>query len=154
MLGNDVQLLPVSNIGVAKPYAVKLGLTKDGMPCHQQKTLKPGTKVIATTTQCKTPAKARVTNVLDENDPRLLSFVAQCNGVSVECLVDSDATHSFVKHDVVVKTGCTTAAAPVLSVMLANEKTVISDSLAHLDLMAVGAGTEYSMPGVPCHVLP
>ena len=76
MLGNDVSLLPVSNVSIAELHAVKLGLTKDGMPCHQHRTLKPGTKVIATTTQCKTPAKARVTNVLDENDPRLLSFVA------------------------------------------------------------------------------
>ena len=76
MLGNDVALLPVSNVGVAELHAVKLGLTKDGMPCHQQKTLKPSAKVIATTTQRKTPAKARVTNVLDESGPRLLSFVA------------------------------------------------------------------------------
>ena len=76
MLGNDVLLLPVSNVGVAESHAVKLSLTKDGMPCHQQKTLKPGTKVIATTTQCKTPAKARVTNFLDENGPHLLSLVA------------------------------------------------------------------------------
>ena len=70
-------------------------------------------------------------------------------------MVDSGATHSFVKHNVVVKTGCTTAAAPVLSVTLADENTVVSDSLAHLDLTAVvGAGTAYSMPGVPCRVLP
>ena len=75
MLGGDVSLLPVSNVGIAESHAVRLGLTKDVMPCHQLKTLKPGTKVIATTTQCKTPAKARVTNVLDENGPRLLSFV-------------------------------------------------------------------------------
>ena len=76
MLGNDVSLLQVSNVGVAELHAVKLGLTKDGMPCHQQKTLKPSAKVLATTTQCKTLAKAIVTNVLDENGPRLLSFVA------------------------------------------------------------------------------
>ena len=57
-------------------------------------------------------------------------------------MVDSGATHSFFKHDVVVKTGCTTAATPILSVMLADENTVVSDSLACLDLMAVvGAGT-------------
>ena len=63
--------------------------------------------------------------------------------------------HSFVKHDVVVKTGCMTAAAPVLSVTLVDENTFVSDSLAHLDLMAVvGAGTTYFMPGVPCCVLP
>ena len=125
------------------------------MPCHQQKTLRLGTKVLATTTQCKTPAKARVTNVLDENGPHLLSFVAYCNGVSVECLVDSGAMHSFVKHNVVVKTGCTTAAAPVLSVTLADESTVVSDSISCLDLMAaVGTEVEYSMPGVPCRVLP
>ena len=76
MLGDDVSLLPVSNVGIAEPHAVKLGLTKDGMPCHQQKTLKPTAKVLATTTQCKTLAKARVTNVLDKNKPRLLSFAA------------------------------------------------------------------------------
>ena len=76
MLGDDVLLLPVSNVGVAALHAVKLGLTKDGMPCHQQKPLKPSAKVIAATTQCKTPAKARVTNVLDESFPCLLSFVA------------------------------------------------------------------------------
>ena len=76
LLGNDVLLLPVSNVGIAELHAVKLGLTKDGIPCHQQKTSTPSTKVIVTTTQCKTPAKARVTNVLDENGPRLLSFVA------------------------------------------------------------------------------
>ena len=52
MLGNDVLLLLVSNVGVAELHAVKLGLTKDGMPCHQQKTLKPSAKVFATTTQC------------------------------------------------------------------------------------------------------
>ena len=70
-------------------------------------------------------------------------------------MVDSGAMHSFVKHDVVVKTGCTTAATPILSITLANENTVVSDSLAHLDLMAVvGAGTAYSMPEVPCRVLP
>ena len=67
LLGDDVLLLPVSNVGVAELHAVKLGLTKDGMPCHQQKTLKPCAKVLATTTHCKNPAKARVTNVLDEN---------------------------------------------------------------------------------------
>ena len=76
MLGNDVSLLPVSNVGVAESHAVKLGLTKDGMPCHQQRNLRPGTKVIATIGQCKTPAKARVTNVLNESGPCLLSFVA------------------------------------------------------------------------------
>ena len=75
MLGNDVLLLPVSNVGVAELHAVHVGLTKAGMPCHQHRTLKLGTKVIATTTQCKIPAKARVTNVLDENGPRSLSFV-------------------------------------------------------------------------------
>ena len=76
VLGNNVLLLPVSNVGVAELHAVKLGLTKDGMPCYQQKILKPSTKVIATTTQCKTPAKSRITNVLDESGPHLLSFVA------------------------------------------------------------------------------
>ena len=76
MLGNDVLLLPVSNVGVAELHAVKLGWTKDRMLYHQQKTLKPSAKVFTTTTQCKTPAKARVTNVLDENGPHLLSFVA------------------------------------------------------------------------------
>ena len=75
VLGDDVSLLPVSNVGVVELHAVKLGLTKDRMPCHQQRTLKPGTKVIAITNQCKTPAKARVTNVPDENGPRLLLFV-------------------------------------------------------------------------------
>ena len=75
MLGNDLWLLPVSNVGVAESHAVKLGLNKDGMPCHQQRTLKPNAKVLATTIQCKTLAKARVTNVLDENGPRLLLFV-------------------------------------------------------------------------------
>ena len=73
----------------------------------------------------------------------------------MECLVDSGAMHSFVKHGVVVKTGCTTIAAPLLSVTLADENTVVSDSVSCLDLMVVvGAGTEYSMPGVPCRVLP
>ena len=76
VLGNDVLLLPVSNVGVAELHAMKLGLTKDGMPCHQQKTLKPSAKVLATTTQSKTPAKTRVTNVLDENGPCLLLLVA------------------------------------------------------------------------------
>ena len=76
MLGDDVSLLPVSNVGIAELQAVKLGLTKDRMPCYHQKTLKPSAKVLATTTQCKTPAKARVTNVLDENGPHLLLFVA------------------------------------------------------------------------------
>ena len=76
MLGVDVSLSPVSNVGFAELHAVGLGMTKEGMPCYQPETLKPGTKVLATTTQCKTLAKARVTNVLDENGPRLLSFVA------------------------------------------------------------------------------
>ena len=76
VLGNDVLLLPVSNVGIAELHAVKLGLTKDRMPRHQQKTLRPSTKVIATTNQCKTPVKASVTNVLDESGPHLLSFVA------------------------------------------------------------------------------
>ena len=66
----------MSNVGVAELHAVKLGLNKDRMPCHQQKTLKPSAKVLGTTTQCKTPAKARVTNILDKNGPHLLSFVA------------------------------------------------------------------------------
>ena len=57
MLGDDVLLLPVSNVGITELHAVKLGLTKDGMPCHQQKTLKPSAKVLATTTQCKTQLK-------------------------------------------------------------------------------------------------
>ena len=134
---------------------MKLGLTKDGMPCRQQTTLKPSAKVLATTTQCKTLAKARVTNVLDKNGPHLLPFVVQCNGVSVECLVDSGAMHSFIKHDVVVKTGCTTAATPILSVTLADKNIVVIDSISCLDLMViVGAEAENSMPGVPCCVLP
>ena len=63
--------------------------------------------------------------------------------------------HSFVKHDIVVKTGCMTVAAPILSVTLADENTVVSDSVSCLDLMVVvGAEAEYSMPGVPCRVLP
>ena len=70
-------------------------------------------------------------------------------------MVDSGAMHSFVKHDVVVKTGCTTAATPILSVTLADENTVVSDSISCLDLtVVVGAEAEYSMPGVPCRVLP
>ena len=70
-------------------------------------------------------------------------------------MVDIGALHSFVKHNIVVKTGCTAAAAPILSVTLADENTVVSDSLACLDLTAVvGAGTMYSMPEVPCRVLP
>ena len=70
-------------------------------------------------------------------------------------MVESGALHSFIKTNVVVKTGCTTAAAPVLSVTLADKNTVVSDSLAHLDLTAaVGAGTAYSMPEVLCRVLP
>ena len=115
-------------------------------------------------TQCKgycnhypvqTPAKARVANVLDENGPRLLSFIAQYNGVSVEYLVDSGVMHSFVKHNIVVKTGCTTVAMPILSVTLADENTVVSDSISCLDLtVVVGAKTEYFMPRVPCRVLP
>ena len=57
-------------------------------------------------------------------------------------MVDSGATHSFVKQNVIVKTGSTTAATLILSVMLADENTLVSDSLAHLDLTAVvGAGT-------------
>ena len=76
LLGDDVPLLPVSNVGIAESHAVKPDLTKDRMPYHQCKTLKPSTKVITTTTQCKTLAKARVTNVLDENGPHLLPFVA------------------------------------------------------------------------------
>ena len=70
-------------------------------------------------------------------------------------MVDSGVTHSFVKHDIVVKTGCTTVAAPILSVTLADENTVVTDSVSYLDLMVVvGAGTEYAMPRVPCCVLP
>ena len=76
LLGDDISLLPVSNVGITELQAVKLGLTKDGMPCHQQKTLRPSAKVLVTTTQCKTPAKSRVTNVLDKNGPHLLLFVA------------------------------------------------------------------------------
>ena len=76
LLGDDVSLFPVSNIGIAESHAVILGLTKERIPCHQRKTLKPSNKVIATTTQCKTLAKARVTNVLDENEPHLQLFVA------------------------------------------------------------------------------
>ena len=34
MLGNDVLLSPLSNVGVAELLAVKLSLTKDGMSCH------------------------------------------------------------------------------------------------------------------------
>ena len=44
--------------------------------------------------------------------------------------------HSFVKHDIVVKTECTTVAAPELSVTLVDENIVVSDSLVCLDLMA------------------
>ena len=62
--------------------------------------------------------------------------------------------HSFVKHDIVVKTRCTTVAAPILSVTLADENAVVSDSISCLDLMViVGTEAKYSMPGVPCHVL-
>ena len=44
-----------------------------------------------------------------------------------------------MKHNIVVKTGCTNAATPVLSVALADENTVVSDSISCLDLMVVGA---------------
>ena len=70
-------------------------------------------------------------------------------------MVDSGAMHNLIKHDIVVKIGCTTAAAPVLVVSLAEKNTVVSDSLSCLDLMVVlGAEAQYSMPGVPCHVQP
>ena len=63
--------------------------------------------------------------------------------------------HSFIKHDIVIKTGCMTVATPVLSVTSADENTVVSDSVFCLNLMVVvGTGAEYSMPGVPCRVLP
>ena len=63
LLNNDFCLsfscnVIVSNVGIAELHAVKLGLTKDGMPCHKQKTMKPSAKVLTTTTQCKTLAKA------------------------------------------------------------------------------------------------
>ena len=55
-------------------------------------------------------------------------------------MVDSNAMHVFVKHYVVVKTGCTIAATPVLAVTLADKNTVVSDSISCLDLMVfVGA---------------
>ena len=155
MHGDDVTLLSFFNVGVAEFHTVLLGLTKAELPCHQHKTLKPGTKVTMTTTQCKTPAKARVNNALDENGPRLLLLVAQCNGVNVEYLVESIAMHSFVRQSVVAWTGCTTTVAPILSVTLADENAVLSDSIYCLDLMlAVGTTTKYSMSRVPCHVLP
>ena len=70
-------------------------------------------------------------------------------------MVDSGAMHSFVKRNIVVKTRCTTIAAPVFSVTLADENTVVSDSVSCLDLtVVVGAEAEYSMPRVPCRVLP
>ena len=63
--------------------------------------------------------------------------------------------HSFVKHDVAVKTGFMAAAAAVLSITLADENSVVSDSIFCLDLMVVvGAETEYFTPGVPCCRLP
>ena len=59
-----------------------------------------------------------------------------------------------LSNNIVIKTGCTTAATPVLSVTLADENTVVCDSISCLDLMvAVGAKAEYSMPGLPCRVL-
>ena len=63
--------------------------------------------------------------------------------------------HSSVKHNIVVKTGCMIAVAPILSVTLVDKKAVVSDSISCLDLMVVDyAEVAYSMPGVPYHVLP
>ena len=79
----------------------------------------------------------------------------QCNGATVKCIVYSGAPHSFVKHNVVMQTECTTAAAPVLSVTLEDENTVLRDSISCLDLtVAMSAKAEYSMSGIPCCVLP
>ena len=63
--------------------------------------------------------------------------------------------HGFVKHDVVIKTRCTTAATPLLFITLADKNTVVSDYLPCLDLtVIVGAEAEYSMPRLPCHARP
>ena len=77
MLGDDVALSPVLNVGIAELHTRGYGLTKSQIPCHLPKTLRLGTKITATTTQCKTLTKARITYILDKNELWLLSFVAQ-----------------------------------------------------------------------------
>ena len=74
------------------------------------------------------------------NCPNLLKLVAVSNGVSVNCTLDSGATHSFVHPCIVQRTEAQPSEGAVLTVTVANGSKLLCNDVRLLDLMFTAEG--------------
>ena len=66
--------------------------------------------------------------------------MAECDGVSLNCMLDSGATHSFVHPRVVKSTGASPSEGAVLTVMVANGNKQLCTDVCELNLKVSAEG--------------
>ena len=80
------------------------------------------------------PIVAHMLDLTSPNCPNLLQLVAVSNGVSVNCMLDSGATHSFVHPRIVQTTEAQPSEGAVLTVTVANGTKVLCNDVHALNL--------------------
>ena len=75
-----------------------------------------------------------MSDLTSPNCPNLLKLVAVSNGVSVNCMLDSGATHSFVHPRIVQRTEAQPSEGAVLTVTVANGSKLLCNDVRSLDL--------------------
>ena len=83
---------------------------------------------------------AHLSDLTLPNCPNLLQLVAMSNGVSVNCMLDSGATHSFVHPRLVQTTEAQPSEGAVLTVTVANGTKVLCNDVRVLNLTFTAEG--------------
>ena len=88
------------------------------------------------------PIVAHLLELTLPNCPNLLKLVAVSNGVSVNCMLDSGAMHSFVHPRIVQTTEAQPSEGAVLTVTVANASKALYNVVLTLDLMFMVEGED------------
>ena len=80
------------------------------------------------------PIVAHMSDLMSPNCPSLLLLVAVSNGVLVNCMLDSGATHSFVQPRIVQMTKAQPSEGAVLTVTVANGSKLLCNDVRSLNL--------------------
>ena len=86
------------------------------------------------------PIVAHLSDLTLPNCPNLLSLVAVSNGVSVQCKLDSGATHSFEHPRIVQSTEAQLSEGTVLTVIVSNGSKALCKDVHLLDLTFTAEG--------------
>ena len=86
------------------------------------------------------PIVAHLSDLTSPNYPSLLYLVTVSTGVSVYCMLDSGATHSFVHPRIVQPTEAQPSEGAVLTVTVANGSKVLCNDVRLLEMMFTAEG--------------